>query len=153
MTLTLVLAAAAAPLAAFAGAALADQPPLIDRNLFYGEVAIAGAQVSPDGHYLSFLKPYKGPRNIWVKGADEPFSAARPVSAEATRPIRSYFWSHDSKYILYVQDSGGDENFNVYAIDPTLPADAKKGVPPTRALTNLKGVRTEIFDLPKEEPV
>jgi len=143
----LLLAAAASPLAA-----LADQPPLIDRNLFYGEVTIAGAQISPDGRYLSFLKPYKGTRNIWVKGADEPFSAARPVSAEATRPIRSYFWSHDSKYILYVQDSGGDENFNVYAIDPKLPADAKTGVPPTRALTNLKGVRTEIFAVPKAKP-
>jgi dipeptidyl aminopeptidase/acylaminoacyl peptidase len=131
---------------------LADQPPIIDRNLFYGEVAIAGAQVSPDGLSLSFLKPYKGTRNIWVKGADEPFSAARPVSAEATRPIRSYFWSRDSKYILYVQDAGGDENFNVYAIDPKLPADTKNGVPPTRALTNLKGVRTEIFSVPKAKP-
>ena len=98
-----MLAAAASP-----QAALADQPPLIDRNLFYGEVAIAGAQISPDGQYLSFLKPYKGTRNIWVKGADEPFSAARPVSAEASRPIRNYFWSHDSKYVLYAQDSGGD---------------------------------------------
>jgi len=37
-----VLAAAATPLTS-----LADQPPLIDRNLFYGEVVIAGAQVSP----------------------------------------------------------------------------------------------------------
>jgi dipeptidyl aminopeptidase/acylaminoacyl peptidase len=133
-------------------AASADQPPIIDRNLFFGEVAIAGAQISPDGRFLSFLKPYHGTRNIWVKGADEPFSAARPVSAEASRPIRTYFWSRDSKYILYAQDSGGDENFNVYAIDPKLPADAKTGVPPTRALTSLKGVRTEIFAAPKAKP-
>jgi dipeptidyl aminopeptidase/acylaminoacyl peptidase len=139
-------------LAAGSPATFAAQPPLIDRNLFYGEVTIAGAQISPDGRYLSFLKPYKGTRNIWVKAADEPFSAARPVSAEATRPIRSYFWSRDSKYILYVQDAGGDENFNVYAIDPTLPADANSGVPPTRALTNLKGVRTTIFAVPKAKP-
>jgi dipeptidyl aminopeptidase/acylaminoacyl peptidase len=156
LALNLVLAAAA-PFAAFSGPALAaaasaDQPPLIDRNLFYGEVTIAGAQISPDGRYLSFLKPYKGTRNIWVKAAEEPFSAARPVSAEATRPIRNYFWSRDSKYILYAQDAGGDENFNVYAIDPKLPADAKSGVPPTRALTNLKGVRTEIFAVPKAKP-
>jgi dipeptidyl aminopeptidase/acylaminoacyl peptidase len=145
--LALVLTAAASSVTA-----LADQPPLIDRNLFYGEVAIAGAQISPDGHYLSFLKPYKGTRNIWVKGADEPFSAARPLSAEATRPIRSYFWSRDSKYILYAQDVGGDENFNVYAIDPKLPADPKSGVPPTRALTNLKHVRTQIFAVPRHKP-
>ena len=130
----------------------AQQPPIIDRKLFFGEIEIAGAQISPDGQYLSFLKPYKGTRNIWVKKADEPFSAARPVSTEATRPVRGYFWSRDSKFLLYAQDAGGDENFNVYAVDPTLPADPKTGVPPTRALTNLKGVRTEIFAAPKSKP-
>jgi len=51
-----------------------------------------------------------------------------------------------------VQDAGGDENFNVYAIDPTLAADPKTGVPPTRALTDLKGVRTLIFAVPKSKP-
>lgn len=130
----------------------AQQPPIIDRQLFFGEVQIAGAQISPDGQFVSFLKPYKGTRNIWVKKAGEPFNAARPVSAEATRPIRVYFWSRDSKYILYAQDVGGDENFNVYAIDPTQPADAATGVPPTRALTNLKGVRTELYAAPRAKP-
>ena len=130
----------------------AQQPPIIDRKLFFGEIEIAGAQISPDGQYLSFLKPYKGTRNIWVKKASEPFSAARPMSADATRPIRNYFWSRDSKYILYSQDVGGDENFNVYAIDPTLAVDPKTGVPPTRALTNLKGVRTMIFAAPRAKP-
>jgi dipeptidyl aminopeptidase/acylaminoacyl peptidase len=144
---TLALASLSAPLVA-----RAQQPPIIDRKLFFGEIQIAGAQISPDGQYISFLKPYKGTRNIWVKKATEPFSAAKPVSAEATRPIRSYFWSRDSKYILYAQDAGGDENFNVYAIDPAQAADQKTGVPPTRALTNLKGVRTEIFAVPKSRP-
>jgi dipeptidyl aminopeptidase/acylaminoacyl peptidase len=133
-------------------AARAAQPPIIDRNLFFGEIAIGGAQISPDGQYISFLKPFRGTRNLWVKKAPEPFSAARPVSAESTRPVREYFWSRDSKYLLYVQDAGGDENYNVYAIDPTLPADAKSGVPPTRALTNLKGVRTVLYAAPKSRP-
>ena len=132
--------------------AAGQQPALIDRSLFFGEIQIAGAQISPDGQYISFLKPYKGTRNIWIKKATAAFSAARPMSAETQRPIRAYFWSRDSKYILYSQDSGGDENFNVYAIDPSLPADPKTGVPPTRALTNLKGVRTEIFAAPKSKP-
>jgi len=133
-------------------AILAEQPPIIDRALFFGEIQIAGAQISPDGQYLSFLKPYKGTRNIWVKKAGEPFSAARPMSKEATRPIRQYFWSRDSKYILYAQDAAGDENFNVYAIDPSQPADPATGVPPTRALTNFKGVRTMIYAAPKAKP-
>src|ERR1700693_1921236 len=148
----LIVMAAVLAGAAASVAAPPQQPPLIDRPLLFGEIAIAGAQISPAGRFMSFLKPYKGTRNIWVKGADEPFGAARPVSAEAARPIRSYFWSHDSKYILYSQDSGGDENFNIYAIDPTLAADPATGVPPTRPLTNLKGVRTQIFSVPRAKP-
>ncbi len=133
-------------------AARAEQPPIIDRSLFFGEIAIAGAQISPDGRFVSFLKPYHGTRNIWVKKSDEPFSAARAVSAESARPVPRYFWSRDSKYLLYVQDAGGDENFNVYAIDPSQPPDPKTGVPPTRALTNLKGVRTFLYAAPKAKP-
>ena len=130
----------------------ADQPPILDRTLFFGDVEISGEEISPDGQFISFLKPYKGTRNIWVKKTSEPFSAARPVSAEAKRPIRGHFWSHDSKFILYSQDAGGDENFNVYAIDPTLAADPVTGVPPTRALTDLRGVRTMIYAVPRAKP-
>jgi len=129
-----------------------QQPPIIDRKLFFGEIEISGAQISPDGQYLTFLKPYRGTRNIWVKKASEPFSTARPLSGEAVRPVRAYFWSRDSRYVLYAQDAGGDENFNVYAIDPAAAADAKTGVPPTRALTDLKGVRTMIFAAPRAKP-
>src|SRR5579862_6866905 len=118
-----VLVVIAAFCVLISAAVVAEQPPIIDRAAFFGEIQIGGAQISPNGQYLSFLKPYKGTRNIWVKKASDPFSAARPVSVEASRPIRNYFWSRDSKYILYVQDAGGDENFNVYAIDPTKPAD------------------------------
>jgi len=151
MKTSALLATAVLALAGSASA-LAEQPPIIDRNQFFGEVTIDGAQISPDGEYISFLKPYRGTRNLWVKKADAPFGTARPVSAEATRPIRVYFWSRDSKYLLYAQDAGGDENFNVYAIDPTLPADPQTGVPPTRALTNLKGVQTQIYAAPKTKP-
>jgi dipeptidyl aminopeptidase/acylaminoacyl peptidase len=130
----------------------AQQPPIIDRALFFGEIQISGAQISPDGQWITFLKPYKGTRNIWVKKANEPFDKARPLSAESQRPVRGYFWSRDSKYVLYSQDNAGDENFNVYAIDPAAPADEKTGVPVTRALTNLKGVRTMIFAAPRTKP-
>ena len=54
-----------------------QMPPLIDRELFFGNPEIAGAQISPDGKYISFIKPYKNTRNIWVKGTSEPFEKAR----------------------------------------------------------------------------
>jgi dipeptidyl aminopeptidase/acylaminoacyl peptidase len=149
---TSLLLGAVVLMTALATAAQAQQPPLIDRNALFGEVQISGAQISPDGKWLTFLKPYKGVRNIWIKKADEPFSAAKPISADAQRPIRQYFWSRDSKYVLYAQDHGGDENFNVYAIDPNAAPAPATGLPPTRPLTDLQKVRVEIYAAPKSKP-
>src|SRR5882724_9030868 len=39
--------------------AQAQQPPIIDRQLFFGEIQIAGAQISPDGQWQSFLSPIR----------------------------------------------------------------------------------------------
>ena len=83
-------------------------PPIIDREIIFGNPEIAGAQISPNGQYLTFLKPWKDTRNVYVKGVDEPFSAARLLTTEAKRPIPFYFWTRDSKYILYIKDNDGD---------------------------------------------
>lgn len=127
-------------------------PPLLDRELFFDNPEISGAQLSPDGAYMSFIKPNNGVMNIWVKKLNEPFDAARPITADRQRPIRSYFWSRDGKYILYAQDKGGDENFNIYAVDPSQKVAPGAEVPENRDLTNLKGVRVQIYAVPKTEP-
>jgi dipeptidyl aminopeptidase/acylaminoacyl peptidase len=137
---------------AFSAWAQGQLPPIIDRDLFFGEVEIAGAQISPDGKFIAFLKPYKGVRNVWVKKESEPFSAAKPVTAEAKRPVGGFFWSRDSKFILYSQDRDGDENFNVFAVNPSEAPAAGAEMPATRALTDLKGVRVFIYAVPKNKP-
>ena len=127
-------------------------PMLLDRELLFGDPEVSGAQLSPDGRFMSFIKPYKGTRNIWVKGVAEPFAAAKPLTADLVRPVRSYFWSRDGKYVLYVQDKGGDENFNIYAVDPAAAPVAGADVPTARDLTGLKGVRVQIYHVPKTDP-
>lgn len=128
---------------------MAQLPPIIDREIFFGDPEISGAQLSPDGKYITFIKPFKNVRNIWIKELQEAFEKARPLTADTTRPIPSYFWSQDSKYVLYVQDKGGDENYRVYAVDPTIPGDP---VPPARTLTPLEKIRALIIDVPKSKP-
>lgn len=127
-------------------------PPLLDRELFFGDPEISGAQLSPDGRFIAFIKPYKGTRNIWVKRTAEEFSRAKPVTDDAKRPIPSFFWSRDGKYILFIQDQGGDENFNVYAVDPAAAPAAGREVPPARNLTEAKSVRAFIYGVPKSDP-
>lgn len=149
-------AAAQAPVAATApGLEAADLPPLLDRELFFGNPEITGAQLSPDGEYLIFRKPYAAEPggdevlNVWVKGLDEPFEAARPLTADE-RPVPGTFWSRDSRYVLYVQDKGGDENFHVWAVDPSEATG--EGVPEARDLTPVDGVRAMIIDVPEDDP-
>ncbi len=130
----------------------AQSPPLIDRELFFGDPEIAGAQISPDGAFIAFIKPFKGTRNIWVKKTAEPFTNAKPITADTKRPIPIYFWSRDGKYILFVQDKGGDENYNVYAVNPADAPASGQEVPAARNLTDVKGARAFIYAVPRTEP-
>jgi dipeptidyl aminopeptidase/acylaminoacyl peptidase len=130
----------------------AGLPPIIDRELIFGNPEIAGAQLSPDGKYLAFQKPWKDTRNVYVKGVNEPFSAARLLTTETKRPIAGFFWTRDGKYILYVKDNDGDENYNVYAVDPSASPAAGADAPTSRDLTGLKGIRVELVDVPKNDP-
>jgi dipeptidyl aminopeptidase/acylaminoacyl peptidase len=139
-------------LVALAAPVWAQSPPLIDRELFFGDPEIAGAQISPDGAFIAFIKPFKGTRNVWVKKTAEPFSSAKPITADTKRPIPIYFWSRDAKYILFVQDKAGDENYNVYAVNPADTPAAGQEVPAARNLTDAKGIRAAIYSVPRSEP-
>ena len=130
--------------------AFAQESPLIDRDLFFGNPEVSGSQLSPDGKFVSFMKEFNGIMNIWVKGFDEPFNKARPLT-NSPRPLYGYFWTRDGKHILYVKDNDGDENMNIFAVDPAA-SPSRDGVPVTRNLTDKKGVRAEIMLVSKKNP-
>jgi len=127
-------------------------PKLIDREIFFGDPEISRGRISPDGKYLSFVKPYNEIRNIWIKKIDEPFENARPITADENRPIPNYFWSRDSKNILFVQDKGGNENFHVYAVNVEDLKGTKDKIPESRVLTSGDKVRAAIYRVPKTNP-
>lgn len=128
---------------------MAQMPPLIDREIFFGDPEISGSKISPNGKYITFMKPLNNIRNIWIKERGESFDQARPLTADSTRPVPGYFWSQDSRYVLFVQDKGGDENYRVYAVDPSVPGIP---VPPALDLTPMEKVRAMIIDVPKDTP-
>ncbi len=129
-----------------------ELPPLIDRQKFFGDPEIASAQLSPDGEHVAFRKPYEGKMNVWVKGIDEPFDAAEPVTADTTRPVPGFFWTQDSERILWIQDKGGNENYHIYAANPGAEAETDLGVPPAEDLTPYEDVRAQIIDVPENTP-
>jgi len=90
--------------------------------------------------------------NIWVKGIDEPMSAARAVTEDKNSPIPAYFWSQDSKNILFIQDKGGNENFRIYAVSPTAQVAKGQTVPEAKDLTPLEKVTAIIYAVPENNP-
>ncbi len=135
--------------AGFAQSAV-EAVPVLDRELFFGNPEISSSQLSPDGKWLSFMKEYDGIMNIWVKKIDDPFEKARPLT-DSKRPMYNYFWSYDGKYILYVKDENGDENVNVFAVDPMASSQGNK-VPPSRNLTPLKEITAQIHVVSRLDP-
>jgi len=94
-----------------------------------------GYQISPDGAYISYLGPFERRQNIFVQRIGE--EDAIRITNETERDIAGYFWSSPDR-IVFIKDSGGDENFRLYAVD-------RDGSNP-KDLTPFESVRIQIID-------
>ena len=126
-----------------AAPALAQQVPLIPREVLFGNPDRAGVRISPDGKYISYLADVNGVLNVFVGPAENP-AAAAPVTSETKRPIGQYQWAYTGQHILYLQDVGGDENWCVYATDVRTKE--------TKNLTPYKGVQAQIISVDEDTP-
>lgn len=88
---------------------------LIPRSVLFGNPERSSASISPDGLRLAYLAPADGVMNVWVGAVDG--QDFEPVTDDRDRPIRQYFWAHDNRHLVYLQDTGGDENWHVNVID------------------------------------
>ena len=139
----LFVAALAGLLAAMTADASAALPPLIPRDVLFGNPEKAGPRLSPDGTQLLYLAPSAGVLSVWVRtlGAHDD----RVVASDAKRPIRAAYWSPDGSRVLYPQDAGGNENFHVFGADP------RGGAAPVD-LTPHDGVRADLLDIDPSRP-
>ncbi len=91
-------------------------------------------RISPDGEYISYLSPHNGHTNVFVRKIAD--SVAIPITNDTVRNIYRYQWKGNR--IIYLQDIGGDENFQMFSVS----SDGKD----LKALTPFSKVRTEILD-------
>ncbi|MBK8610302.1 MAG: S9 family peptidase [Chitinophagaceae bacterium] len=91
-------------------------------------------RISPDGEYISYLSPHNGHTNVFVRKISD--SVAIAVTNDSVRNIYRYQWK--GARIVYLQDVGGDENFQMFSV-------AGDGSD-LKALTPFPKVRTEIQD-------
>ncbi len=131
-------ACAAPPPAGTPMTAAADVVELIPRDLLFGDPAYVRIRISPDGRYLSWIAPLDGVANLWVAPADDP-ARARAVTRDTGRGLGWYFWSYRPGTVLFLQDSGGDENFRIHAVDIEN-ATVRALTPPAYIVNNTFGL-------------
>jgi len=130
-------------LAAPAPGAKSSTAPLIPRAILFAGAQRFLPRMSPDGSQISWIAPGdSGVFNVWARpaGADKP----RPVTHEKHRPIFFYAWLGDGQHLLYLHDSGGDENNHLFL------ADLKTGT--TRDLTPYPGVKAQDVQQDAQHP-
>lgn len=107
-----------APLSAdsLTGTAAAGLPPLIPREVLFGNPEKSNPQLSPDGKRIAWVAPDgRNVLQVWVQTVGQ--SDARMVTQDRKRGIRTYFWCEDNKNLCYLQDADGDENWHLYGIE------------------------------------
>ena len=89
-----------------------EKPPLVPVEDFFKNPEKFGWNLSPDGEYVSYLSPHNGHTNVFVRKISD--TVAIPVTNDTVRNIYNYQWKGNR--ILYLQDIGGDENFQLFSV-------------------------------------
>jgi dienelactone hydrolase len=102
---------------------------LIPRSVLFGNPERTQPRISPDGGSLAWIAPKDGVLNVWVApilasagpdtgvdGAGVDWAAARVITADTDRGIRTFSWARDGRHLMYIQDAGGDENWRLYDV-------------------------------------
>ncbi|NJM71309.1 MAG: S9 family peptidase [Scytonema sp. RU_4_4] len=121
----------------------ANLPPLIPRQILFGNPERTNPQLSPDGKYLTYIAPDKNNiLQVWIRTVGK--NDDQILTADKKRGIRNYFWTYDGKQLIYLQDTDGDENYHFYAVD----FKSKQ----VRDLTPYKGVKARIVSVDPNFP-
>lgn len=122
---------------------MAQLPPLISREILFGNPERARPQLSPDGKYLAFIAPdAKNVLQVWLRVVGQ--TEEQQITADKTRGIRTYFWTFDGDHLIYMQDADGDENFHCYSVNIHTSI--------VRDLTPFQGVKAEPIELDPDHP-
>ncbi len=93
---------------------MSTAPPLIPRDVLFGNPRRATPRLSPDARRMAYLAPEEGVLNVWLRTVGR--EDDRAITKDRGRGIRILFWAEDNRHVLYLQDRDGDENWHLYAV-------------------------------------
>ena len=105
-------------------------PRLIPVEDFVADPSFSAAQISPDGAKLAYLAPKYGKLQVWVRGIDETHDDAVCVTRDERRGIHTFYWTDDPRWLLYRQDTDGNEDWHIWRVDLENPEAAPVDLTP-----------------------
>jgi dipeptidyl aminopeptidase/acylaminoacyl peptidase len=121
---------------------------LIPLTVLFGNPERVSPRISPDGSQMAWIAPRDGVLNVWLApispDAGVDWAAARVITDDTDRGIRQFAWAHDGRHVLYLQDTGGDENWRLHDVDLSTMQ--------RRDLTPFEGVQTELIATERDFP-
>ncbi len=93
-----------------------ELPPLIPRDVLFGNPERSSPRLSPDGKYMAYIAPDdKNILQVWLRTVGQ--QDERQLTEDKKRGVRIYFWTYDGEQLIYLQDSDGDENWHLYSVN------------------------------------
>jgi dipeptidyl aminopeptidase/acylaminoacyl peptidase len=123
-------------------------PELIPLPVLFGNPERVSPSISPDGTQLAWIAPHEGVLNVWLapvsaeSGVD--LAAERVITDDTERGIREFGWAHDGRHLLYLKDTGGDENWRLHDVDVQTME--------RRDLTPFDNVQTQLIAMERKRP-
>ena len=141
LLLQLVLVFPASALAQQKAETTEELAPIIPMKDFFRNPTKVAYSLSPNGEYLAFMQPWESRLNVFVENIRS--GQTTRVTGAKERDISGYAWKGDDR-LVYIQDTGGDENYRLFAvgIDGSNPKD----------LTPFEKVRALIIDRLERNP-
>lgn len=112
-----------------------EKAPVIPLEDFFRNPEKTAFMLSPNGEYYSYMAPFESRLNVFIQKIGE--KEATQITSETERDIAGYLWANNNR-ILFLKDTGGDENFQLYGVN--IDGSDLKG------LTVFEKVRTELID-------
>ena len=118
-----------------------SKAPLIPMEDFFRNPEKYSFNISPNGNYIAYMKPWKTRMNVFVMEIITKKETRLTSSQE--RGIYGFTWL-TNKRIGYVKDEGGNENIHFYAVN----IDTSNEID----LTPYENVQTRIIDDLEDDP-
>ncbi|MCB0659069.1 MAG: S9 family peptidase [Saprospiraceae bacterium] len=96
-----------------------------------------GFDISPDGKYIAYVGPYQRRQNLFVIPTANLQQEPVQITFETDRDISGFLWANGHR-LIYLKDSAGDENYQLFAVN----VDGREA----KALTPFPNVRTQLVD-------